>query len=185
MDVDNRGALRLVVAHLVRQGRRRIAFLGGPRDLVFAVDRLEGYRDGLAREGLPYDPRLVRETDLTEAGGRQAMDEILREATPDAVAAASDAAALGALAALRAHGLLPGADVAVVGFDDTEAAASVDPPLSSVLQPIREAGARVARRLVRLLEGAPEATGSLLPAVLVVRASSRRARGSPAPERGV
>ena len=111
----------------------------GPGDMVAGIDRYTGYRAALEKAGLPLRPELVAEGDFTEAGGSRAMTELL-ERTPDldGVFVASDPMALGALRALRAAGRRVPDDVALVGFDDTAVAATSDPPLTTVAQPLGE-----------------------------------------------
>ena len=105
VDVDNREGARTAVRHLADQGRRRIATIAGPQDMAPGIDRLKGYRDGLADVSLAHDPTLVTASDFTSEGGAEAMRRLL-EARPDldAVFAASDFIAAGALSVLRAAG---------------------------------------------------------------------------------
>jgi DNA-binding LacI/PurR family transcriptional regulator len=179
VDIDNVGAVRAAVAHLVDVGCRRIAFLGGPPGFVFADDRRCGYILGLADAGLTPDPRLVREGELDEAEGERLAAEILATGPVDGLVAGSDRMAVGALRALRRHGLEPGGDVALVGFDDSPLAQAADPPLTSLAQPLDVAGRRAAEVLVDLLCGGGAPAATVLSARLRVRASStawRRAR---------
>jgi DNA-binding LacI/PurR family transcriptional regulator len=173
VDVDNVGGARAGVAHLLQHGRRRIATIAGPQDMGAGQDRLAGYRQALAAAGLPVDDGLVAEGDFSEASGVAAMRSLLgRRPDVDAVFAANDLMAVGALRTLREAGRSVPADVAVVGFDDSPLSRVTEPPLSTVRQPVEEMGRRMAELLVRLItEG--EAAGSLvLPTELVVRASS-------------
>ena len=142
VDADNRGGAAKAVGHLVRQGRRRIATITGPLDMGVGLDRLEGYRDGLAAAGLAGASDLVETGDFTEEGGAAAMARLLeRPGSPvDAVFAASDMMAAGALRALRTAGRRVPEDVAVVGFEDSAVARYAQPPLTTVRQPIEEMG---------------------------------------------
>ncbi len=148
VDIDNRGGSRAAVGHLASLGRRVIATVAGPADMGAGVDRLAGYREGLEEAGLGHDPTLEAVADFSHEGGVDAMGRLLA-ARPDidAVFAASDLMAAGALQALRAAGRRVPDDVAVVGFDDSPLAATTQPALSSVRQPIEEMG----REMVRLL----------------------------------
>jgi DNA-binding LacI/PurR family transcriptional regulator len=179
VDVDNREAARHAVRHLAGLGRRRIATITGPQDMGAGIDRLEGYRDGLTEAGIPRDDRLVATADFTYEGGATAMRGLL-EAAPDldAVFAASDLMAAGALSVLRAADReIPG-DVAIVGFDDSPLAAATEPPLTSVRQPIEEMGRELVRLLAASLEDAKRpARRVLLSTELVQRASSRGSSG--------
>ena len=158
VDSDNRGGARLAVQHLRSFGRARIATITGPLDQTSSIDRLDGYRD-LLPDG---DPDLIAEGDFTADGGGRAMTELLdRRPDLDAVFAASDAMASGALRVLRERGRRVPDDVAVVGFDDVESiAAWTDPPLTTVRQDIEEMGRLMARLLLRRLAG-PGATAGL------------------------
>ncbi|WP_037972733.1 LacI family DNA-binding transcriptional regulator [Streptomyces sp. NRRL WC-3742] len=174
VDSDNVGAGRSAVEHLAGRGRRRIATITGPPDMDAAAGRLDGYRQGLAAAGLPADESLVAAGDFTEDGGRRAMRELLeRRPELDAVFAASDLMAVGALAVLRARGLDVPGDVALVGVDDSPVARHLDPPLTSVRQPIEQMGRTMAALLLRQIAGEEaEPSRLVLPTELVVRQSS-------------
>ncbi|MEU6916274.1 LacI family DNA-binding transcriptional regulator [Streptomyces olindensis] len=148
VDADNVGGAREAVAHLLRGGRRAIAAITGPLDMYVARCRLRGYQQALERAGLPAPASWTVEGDFTEASGRRAMTELLdRHPDVDAVLAASDTMASGALTVLREAGRRVPDDVAVVGFDDFELARHTDPPLTTVRQPLEQIG----RTMVRLL----------------------------------
>ncbi|MFE1549971.1 LacI family DNA-binding transcriptional regulator [Streptomyces sp. NPDC058718] len=176
VDSDNTGAGRTAVAHLAARGRRGIATITGPLDMYVARCRLDGYREGLADAGLAPDEELVANGDFTEEGGRRAMRELLdRRPDLDAVFAASDVMAAGARAVLREAGRRVPEDVALVGVDDSAVARHMDPPLTSVRQPIEEMGRTMARLLLQEIAAPSEPDEQprrMLPTELVVRASS-------------
>lgn len=175
VDVDNREAARSAVRHLAGIGRRKIATIAGPQDMGAGIDRLEGYRDGLTELGIARDERLVASADFTYEGGAAAMRRLLAD-TPDldAVFAASDLMAAGALSVLRAAGRAVPEAVALVGFDDSPLAEAMEPPLTSVRQPIEEMGRELVRLLAESLDRTQRATRRvLLSTELVPRASSR------------
>ncbi|CAM5348719.1 LacI family DNA-binding transcriptional regulator [Streptomyces tanashiensis] len=174
VDSDNIGAGRAAVAHLAGRGRSRVATVTGPLDMYVARARLGGYRAGLAEAGLPPDEALVEAGDFTEEGGRRAMRLLLdRRPDLDAVFAASDVMAAGARGVLREAGRRVPEDVALVGVDDSPVARLMDPPLTSVRQPIEEMGRSMARMLLQDIARAPEEPRRhVLPTELVVRASS-------------
>ena len=174
VDSDNAGAGRAAVDHLAGRGRRVIATVTGPLDMYAARARLDGYRAGLAAAGLDADEALVAAGDFTEDGGRRAMRELLaRRPDLDAVFAASDVMAAGARAALREAGRRVPEDVALVGVDDSPVARLMDPPLTSVRQPIEEMGRTMARMLLQqIAETSAETPQRVLPTDLVVRESS-------------
>ncbi|MET9652936.1 LacI family DNA-binding transcriptional regulator [Streptomyces sp. NPDC006460] len=174
VDSDNVGAGRSAVAHLAGRGRRRIATITGPLDMYVARCRLDGYRAGLTEAGLAPDESLVATGDFTEEGGRLAMRDLLvRNPDLDAVFAASDVMAAGARSVLREAGRRVPEDVALVGVDDSAVARHMDPPLTSVRQPIEEMGRTMARLLLQeIARESAEQPRRVLPTELVVRASS-------------
>ncbi|MEV8532398.1 LacI family DNA-binding transcriptional regulator [Streptomyces sp. NPDC051211] len=153
VDADNRGGARTAVRFLADQGRRSIAHITGPADQTSAADRLAGYRDVL----LDGDPALVADGDFTVEGGARAMAVLLeRRPDLDAVFAANDLAAVGALRVLREQGRRVPEDVALIGFDDMPSIAeSTDPPLTTVHQDIEGMGRLMARLLLRGLDRGP------------------------------
>jgi DNA-binding LacI/PurR family transcriptional regulator len=174
VDVDNRGGARVAVAHLLETGRRTVATIAGPADMGAGIDRLAGYRDALGEAGIAVDDGLVDIADFTQEGGAAAMKRLLK-ARPsiDAVFAASDLMAAGALSVLDAAGRRVPDDVALVGYDDSPVALSVRPQLTSVRQPIEEMGAEMARLLIAAVgEAQPVQRRVILATELIRRASS-------------
>ncbi|WP_328312686.1 LacI family transcriptional regulator [Streptomyces sp. NBC_00442] len=171
VDSDNFEGARTAVAHLAARGRRTIATIAGPLDVYGARRRLDGYRSALAEAGLA---ELTAHGDFTEEGGRRAMTELLARAPHlDAVFAASDLMASGARQVLREHGRRIPDDTALVGFDDSSIARHMDPPLTSVRQPIEDMGRAMTELLLtEIAATAPTRRSLILPTELVVRASS-------------
>ncbi|MFF5258209.1 LacI family DNA-binding transcriptional regulator [Actinomadura viridis] len=172
VDVDNRGGARSAVRHLLASGRRRIGTIAGPAELGAGVDRLAGYR--LAAEEAGMDVAgLVGHGDFGRLSGEHAMNRLLdRRPDLDAVLAASDLMAVGALRALRRAGRRVPDDVAVVGFDDAPVARQVRPRLTTVRQPAEDLGARLVRELRCHAGGRPLGDrGVVLKTRLVVRES--------------
>jgi DNA-binding LacI/PurR family transcriptional regulator len=149
VDVDNVQGARSAVEHLIAGGRRAIATIAGPPDMSAGLDRLVGYRQALEAADHVRDTGLEEVADFTQSGGADAMRRLLA-ARPDldAVFAASDLMAAGAIQVLRAANRRVPEDVAVVGYDDSSVAQSTEPPLTSVRQPIEEMGAEMVRLLV-------------------------------------
>lgn len=174
VDSDNVDGARSAVRHLAETGRRRIATITGPLDMYVAQCRLGGYREAVAAAGGGADPSWTAHGDFTEESGRRAMTELLaRHPDLDAVFAASDVMAAGALHSLRAAGRRVPEDVAVVGFDDSPIAAHTDPPLTSVRQPVEEMGRAMARVLLEAIDDpAAPRQHVVLPTELVRRTSS-------------
>ena len=185
IDADNLRGAGLATRHLAQMGYRRIAT--GPLNMVAAIDRQQGFLCALQAMGIDTPAAYVQEGDWSEASGKQAMERLLRVTPrPEAVFVASDSMAVGALKALQATGLRAPEDVAVVGFDDIPMAATVEPPLTTVHQPIDQLGFLAASTLIDLLETATNTRGNnsaqhiVLPTELVVRASCGQALRSAA-----
>ncbi len=156
VDADNCGGALQAVAHLVGIGRRRIATITGPQDMKVGVDRLSGYHEALRAASLGDAPELVVQGDFSETSGIAAMRTLLaRSPDLDAVFAASDPMALGAMQVLREHGRRIPDDVAVVGFDDSASARHADPPLTTVHQPLETMGREMTRLLLARVSGEP------------------------------
>ena len=174
VDADNRRGGALAAEHLLAAGRRRIATIAGPQDMSAGVDRLEGFYEGLRAAGRRPSKRLTALGGFTEDSGCAAMQALLRrEPGVDAVFAASDLMAVGALAALRQAGRRVPDDVALVGFDDVPLARHVHPALTTVRQPLEEIGRQMARMLLARVRGeAARARRVVLPTELVVRESA-------------
>jgi DNA-binding LacI/PurR family transcriptional regulator len=149
VDVDNVSGAAHAIAHLVSGGRRTIATVTGRKDVPAGQDRLRGYQEGLKAAGVPADDALIEAGDFTRDGGARAMRFLLiKRPRLDAVFVASDLMAVGVLAALAEAGRRVPEDVAVVGYDDDPMAAGLQPPLTSVRQPIEEMGREMARLLM-------------------------------------
>ncbi len=170
---DNVEGGRVATQHLIEAGRRRIAFLGeASSHYPEFLDRYRGYC--AAHEAAGLRPTLTLQADAitTEQSGHDAMRRLLGcGPAPDAVFAASDLIAIGARHALSEAGLAVPEDVAIVGFDDITAASLASPPLTTVAQDARRAGALLVDTLIAQIKG-EEPQPATLPARLVVRRSS-------------
>jgi LacI family transcriptional regulator len=171
VDADNVAGARLMVNHLLRLGRTRVATITGPQNMIAGSDRLAGYVAAVREQGLVADPSLIVEGDFSEAGGYLAMQHLLPR-RPDAVFAASDMMAIGALRAIREVGLRVPEDVALAGFDDVPAAERTTPPLTTIRQPIHRLGTTAVETLIELIEH-PNSSAHhvILPTELVIRTS--------------
>ena len=171
---DHAGGVRLALAHLYARGHRRIAHVAGAPNTLAGSERRAAFVAESERLGLALDDEYVRDGDFSSASGyRETCALLALAAPPTAIVAASDLMALAALQAIRDAGLEPGRDVAVVGFDDLEAAALAHPPLTTIRQDRRELGTLAATRAMELVEGpAAPVRRTVLPVELVVRASS-------------
>ena len=154
VDVDNIGGARLATEYLIRNGRRTIATITGPQDMGVGAARLAGYRDAIAAAAIETAPDLIGHGDFSEASGVAAMRGLLA-ARPDidAVFAASDPMALGAMRVLRDESRRVPEDVAVVGFDDSVLASQTLPALTTVHQPVEEMGHAMVRLLYDKIRG--------------------------------
>ncbi|MFV0632504.1 LacI family DNA-binding transcriptional regulator [Demequina sp.] len=169
VSVDEVGGARAAIAHLANTGRQRIAMIAGPPDLPGGKFRLVGYREEL---GNRLDESLIDQGDYSTASGTAAMDRLLDRAPDiDAVFAASDRMAAGAILALRRRGKSVPEDVAVVGFDDSGLAETMDPPLTTMRQPFDEISEQMVELLDRIVDGQQVASRTL-PAQLVRRATA-------------
>ena len=170
---DNVGAGRLAGEHLAAIGRRRIAYLGfADEHYPEFADRYRGLCDGLAGCGIKTDRKLQVDAISTEASGHSAARALLaRGAAFDAIFAASDLIAMGAMRALTEAGKTIPGDVAIIGFDDIPAASLTNPPLSTIMQDLRAAGELLVEALLGEIEDRPMPPRTL-PARLVVRRSS-------------
>jgi len=171
--VDNRLGAEEAVTHLLANGYRRIACVTGPTRVNTANERLDGYRDALAKYGAAADRSLVRRADFKEEGGYRATRSLLAiDKPPDAVFVTNNPMALGALRAVREAGCRVPDDVGLVGFDDSPWTTLTTPPLTVVVQPAYEIGRAAAQLLATSGEDRAARTIVLSPR-LVVRESSR------------
>ncbi|MGK5499716.1 LacI family DNA-binding transcriptional regulator [Streptomyces sp. URMC 125] len=169
---DDRDGAREMVRHLLSTGRRRIATVAGPLDTPGGVERLAGWRETLTEAGLPAGDDLVAHGDYSRGSGERATAELLARAPDlDAVFVASDLMARGALAALERAGRRVPQDVAVGGFDDSPAAVSGLPELTTIRQPWDRISSEMVRVLLALI-GGEEPSAVVLPTELVVRESA-------------
>ena len=177
--MDDVGGAREAVAYLIRRGHRRIGYIAGPPDAVASDDRQAGWQAALAEAGLTADPALVATP--AEGGGRPlggeraTRDLLARPDPPTAIFCYNDRSALGALKTARSLGRRVPADVSIMGFDDIDLAAYLDPPLTTIAQPKAELGQRAVEMVLALLKtkgnGAAVERALLLPGRLVERAS--------------
>jgi len=160
--------------HLLSLGHRRIAAITGPSDYLCSLARLDGYRSGLERAGVAFDPALVRYGDFRHEGGFGCASELLSlPDRPTAIFAGSDQQAFGVYEAARQHGLRIPEDLSVVGFDDLPVARWASPPMTTVRQPLAEMGNAAAQMLGELIDGAPlRSTRMELTTELIVREST-------------
>jgi len=176
IDVDNVNAAYIAVSHLIRLGYKRIATITGINNSTVTIDRKEGYLKALTERDRIVDPSLIVEGDFTEASGYYAMRQLL-PSKPDAVFAASDSMAIGAMRAIREADLCIPDDIALVGFDDLPLAPLPDPQLTTVRQPVYQFGFQAVEILIDLIEnGLKPARRIIMDTELVIRDSCGASR---------
>lgn len=165
---------RSATRHLLELGHRRIAMISGPDHVLCCRARLDGYRSALEAAGVEPDLSLIRRVDLCRAEGYEAARDLLgRSNRPTAIFTANDSQALGVYQAAREAGLRIPADLSVVGFDDLPVVSWVDPPLTTVHQPVAEMAAMATELALALGRGErPAQTRIELATTLTIREST-------------
>jgi DNA-binding LacI/PurR family transcriptional regulator len=165
---------RSATRHLIELGHRRIAMISGPDHVLSCRARLDGYRSALDAAGIPVDPDLIRRVYLCQDEGYPAARDMLaRPQRPTAIFAGNDVVALGVYQAAREQHLRVPDDLSVVGFDDVPVASWVDPPLTTVHQPLTEMAAAATELALALGRGEqPAQTRIELATSLVLRQST-------------
>jgi LacI family transcriptional regulator len=148
---------RVATGHLISLGHRRIGYINGPAEYYASADRLHGYAEELAANGIVLDPQLVRRGDWQVQSGYAAAGELLSvQSQPTAIFAGNDLMAAGAMYAIFDAGLRVPQDVAVVGYDNREIARIFRPSMTTVTLPLYAMGQASAQILLDLLAGKPE-----------------------------
>ena len=171
--VENKNGAKTITEHLITQHERmRIVFLRGPESHEDTHWRENGYRQALESHGISFDTSLVGEGNFNDEDAQDAIDSLLMDGVQfDAVFAGDDEAASGVLRALRWAGIHVPDQVSVVGFDDSNLAGHLVPPLTTVNAHVEEAGYAAAEQLVRLIRTGEADLMTLLPTNLVIRSS--------------
>ena len=170
--IDNVRASEQAVEHLSALGRRRIATITGQLNIRDGADRLQGYKNGLERVGLPFDPQIVYPGQFSRDYGYDGIKHLL-QFNPDAVVCGGDTIAIGAIEAIQEAGLRVPDDIAVVGFDDLDVALKSNPPLTTIRHSVQRVGEVAAQLLIDIIEGKVQPPHHIvLPTELVVRQSS-------------
>ncbi|AZR73766.1 hypothetical protein BBF96_10440 [Anoxybacter fermentans] len=171
--VDNEEGGYKATEYLIKLGHKEIAFIHGSRDSWDNESRFKGYCRALKDYGLKFQEEFIKHGEFQKIGGYQVTKELLKlEKKPTAIFAANDQMALGALSAILEAGLKVPDDISIIGFDDIEAAALVDPPLTTISQPTAKMGQKAVELLMDLIRGEePEPRKILLKTVLVERGS--------------
>jgi LacI family transcriptional regulator len=169
---DNRGGARAATEHLIEHGRRSIACISGPEDVVPANERVAGWRDALAESGVRPSEMSVWHGAFGRRAGYLGARELLADGRFDAVFVASDQQAIGVLRALQEMGVRCPDDIAIASFDGIAAAAYSTPGLTTMTQPFADLGRIVVAQLLGRMEQ-PDAAPAVttLPVRLVARGS--------------
>ena len=176
VDVDGADGFRQTVEYLITKGHRRIAAIAWPEDSRVGNERMLGYFGAMQAAGQPVNPIWIERGEGTFEFGREAASRLLNISQPErptAIVTMNDTLAIGAIHAAREHGLEIGRDVAIVGFDDAPMSQYLQPALTTVRQPIPEAGRKCVEILVALMERVkPPEEHVVLKPQLVRRASA-------------
>ena len=174
VDVDNMDGAYQAVSHLVHLGHRRIAFINGPANSKYSLERLDGYRKGLKKNSLPLQKGWVLGSDFTQQGGYEGMKKLLSlQAPPTAVLVINDFSAMGALRAAREIGWRVPKDISIVGFGDVPFSSMTDPPLTTIREPFQQMGMEAAGILLDRVSGKRHASRHrILSVELVIRDST-------------
>ena len=165
--IDDRAGGYQSTRHLLAQGRRRVAHLGGPQHLNIYKDRYQGYLDALREAAVPFDESLVYISDMRLEDGARAVDQFLRlPQPPDALFSASDLSAVGAMQALKARGRRVPADVAVTGFSNEMFSSFTEPMLTTIDQRCEQMGQSAVRLFLELRD---EQAGQFSPRRIVLQ----------------
>ena len=170
--VENKAGAGKAVKHLINCGYKNIAFLAGLEEHEDAKWREIGYREELAAHGIPFRPELVAYGGFSAEIAESAIEHWLLEGVKiDAIFAADDNSAQGAMFALQRAGKRIPEDVAIVGFDDINFSRYMTPPLTTIRMPIMEAGKQAAIQMIKLIRGEKADPLTLLPTDLIIRGS--------------
>jgi len=169
---DNREGIHAVLRHLIEEhGYKRIAFIRGIQGQLDAEQRFQAYQEELKAHNLVYDENLVVQGDYTNESGRAAIRVLLddRSLRFQAIVAANDRMAFGALEALQQRGVRVPDDVAITGFDDLREAQAIGVPLTTIHQSFYNAGKQALETLIKCMEGATIPKTTIMPTQLLVR----------------
>ncbi len=174
--VDDYYGARQMVSYLIKTGCRHIAHISGPSNLALSQQRRQGYLDALVEAGQAFDPLMVVEGDFTMESGQHGINALLQQNRKvDAVFCVCDAVAYGVIKVLRQKGIRIPAEISVAGFTNEPMSEMIEPPLTTVRQPIYEIGETASRLLFAQLENFDMAPGiSVVNTSLVIRDSTRR-----------
>lgn len=142
------------VQHFIQLGHKKIAHVAGPPEVAVSRERVKGYRMALEEHGILFDPSFYLEGEYSIDFGRETMKKLMTQSTkPTAVFFGNDEMAMGGIKAAKELGMRVPEDVAVIGYDDIKFAEVMDPPLTTVAQPLYKMGRRSMELLLKLMNG--------------------------------
>lgn len=173
--VDNFGGALKAVEYLIGLGHRKIGFITGPPDQRHSTERIGGYKEALKRNNIEYDEKIIFPGDFHKKSGQEGMKYLLNlSSPPSAVFVANDNMALAAMKIVKENHLRIPEEISIVGFDDIEVASQLDPPLTTVRQPLYQMGEEAAKLLFALLNDEKSDPQKIfLDTQLVIRESCR------------
>jgi LacI family repressor for deo operon, udp, cdd, tsx, nupC, and nupG len=171
--IDNVGAAKKAVSHLISMGHTRIGVISGLSKNPHAIDRLNGYKSALTEAGIEFSPELVIEGDFNYWSGLSAAEQFAAMPNrPTAVFSMNDEMAIAAIKGFTDKGFKLPQDMSIVGFDDMDVSRYCIPPLSTIAQPAEKIGEKAAELLLQLIEGKqPETEEYILPYEFIIRES--------------
>ena len=178
---DNVKGAKLATQALIGHGHSRIAMIGGPLSSTPGKKRADGFRQCMKAANLPIEDGFFIESDFSESGGYQAMTALLKlPSPPTALFTANNLMTIGALRALRDHGVKIPEDISIIGFDDLECAELINPPISVIARDARLQGAIAMNQMIKHLtdNGAAHPEHSMVDVQLVERGSCAPPRES-------
>lgn len=162
-----------LVRHIQENGFSRFAFVGGPKDLIDHIERLQWFKSALKKCGLQVDQTDVVSTDMSSTAGYEATRTLLnRSVPPDAILCVNDEIAFGALHAAHEQGLTIGRDIAVVGFDGVQDAKYSEPPLTTLDIPVFDIARQLVDMLLKIIAGEAVDSSVFIRPNLLIRPST-------------
>ena len=171
--VDDYEATYKMTEYLISKGYKNIVYIAGPKNLMMSINRLKGFKDAMYVKKMELFPHSIIHGDFSIENGYKRTEEILKSTRPDAIFCSCDNVAFGVIKYLKEKGIRVPEDIAVAGYTDEPFAALVDPPLTTIRQPIPEIGRTAARLLFKQLKYSntkPEIC--ILPTDLIIRQST-------------
>ncbi len=171
---DEEQGAYMITQHLLNSGRSNIVHLTGDINLQVSIDRLEGYKQALSDKQLLYKKENVINGDFTKDFGAHAVEQLIKKGIKfDAIYAANDMMAIGAMEALKQLGMRVPQDVSVAGYDNIEMASYVDPPITTAYHSLKEQGKIAAETIIHAVEGKEiKQRQVVLPAKMIIREST-------------